>query len=80
LLVDFNDAPGRVLPNEHREASGYERADQVRGDPGLETAIKDLRKVKAQGRTAWIEDTAGRFVSVQGVRRKPKRYDQHRGP
>ena len=49
-------------------------AFQWGGATSLAAAQKDLRSIKRQGRTAWIEDTSGRFVPVPGATRKPKGY------
>jgi hypothetical protein len=47
------------------------RRDIWTGGGDLETCERVLRKFKRQGRTAWIETTAGVFVPVKGAMRKP---------
>lgn len=44
------------------------------GNFPLPLAEKNVRMLKRQGRTAWVEDDSGNHVPTKGVTRDPSRF------
>jgi len=68
------------------EASGYRVAYLVRarrtlhdGAYSRDAAIRLMKAYKRRGMTAWVEDSAGGFVSVPGAMRQPKHANRRKG-